>query len=117
MELTSNQSTIIKMSAVFTNFGRSTMKTNLLFYSLCIVVVDVANSVEQLKCKSVIAYYVGKFQNPLDPSDIFNLEFQLKLEANDTDQNIYVRADKWNSSLADPGDFQLQFFYDGGFQL
>lgn len=63
-------------------------------------------------CKSLIAYYTGTLQNKKRPNEYYNVEFQVKIWADEIKKKIHVYADKWNEKFSKSGDFELDFYYD-----
>ena len=91
------------------------METNLLLpflLSLTSLLFTQSNA-SPLQCSSLTAYYVGTFKNTLKPDLTYTLQFQVRLDKNEEDKRIYLKADQWNSSLADYHNFTMDFSYMG----
>jgi hypothetical protein len=54
-----------------------------------------------ITCQSVIGYYVGKFESPIDRSTPFHAQFDFFIDANLNDKRVYFGVQNWNTSYAD----------------
>lgn len=65
-----------------------------------------------LFCQKVIAYYKGTFKNRQNPNLNYTAQFQVQLNASQSDQRIYVIFDQWNSTLLANNLFSFDFAYE-----
>ncbi|KAI6171128.1 Protein of unknown function DUF229 domain containing protein [Aphelenchoides bicaudatus] len=95
----------------------TTMKALLLSFLLLLnIAATVAVTENQVECKSLTAYFVGVFKNRFRPRYFYDLQFELKLNAVDSEKEIYLKAIHWNESLSASSDFDMDFYYDDGWK-
>lgn len=63
-------------------------------------------------CPKVTAYYQGTLKNKQNPDLRYITQFQVRLNADQSTQRIYVVFDQWNDTLLSRGPFSFNFIYN-----
>lgn len=63
-------------------------------------------------CQQIVAYYEGTFKNQHSPNLKYTAQFQVRLNASQSDQRIYAIFDQWNNMLLPNNSFSFDFAYD-----